>query len=128
MERRNFDDALVGVALVGVTGRERGTIVRANRALADLVARMPAELVGISFCELVHPDDRGYAGEEFGTLCEGAARACEGEGRLVAADGRVCWVRAHAGLFPGDGAARAVVMIRLTQIAELSAHSGWRGR
>jgi PAS domain S-box-containing protein len=121
MDRRNFDDALVGVALIGVSDDDRGEIVRANRALGGIVERTPEELVGSSFCDLIHPTDRAYAVSEFETLAAGHAGSCEGEGRLVAKDGRICWVRVHAGLFPSDGRARPVVMIRLTQIAELSA-------
>jgi PAS domain S-box-containing protein len=128
MDRREFDDARVGIALIGVGDHDCGHIVRTNRTFADLVAARPEELVGGSFCDLIHPADRAYAVEEFETLLGGRRGACEGEGRLIGKDGRVCWVRVHAGLFPTDGTVDAVVMIHVTRIAELSRRSGQRGR
>jgi PAS domain S-box-containing protein len=127
MDRRDFDEAAAGIALVGVEDHDCGHIVRTNRTFADLVARRPEELLGSSFCDLIHPADRAYAVEEFETLIAGQRGACEGEGRLIGKDGRICWVRVHAGLFPSDGTARAVVMIHVTQIAELSRRSGAGG-
>ena len=121
MDRRDFDDAPVGIALIGVGDDDCGRIVRANRTFGEFVARAPENLVGASFCDLIHERDRAYAVEEFATLMSGEGGSREGEGRLVAADGRIRWVRVHAGLFPSDGTVRAVVMIHVRQIAELAA-------
>lgn len=120
MQVRDFHDAPVGIALVGVDGEDRGRIVRANHTLGALVGTRPETLAGSLFCDLVHAQDRQYAAEEFAGLVDRAWGACEGEGRLVAANGRTRWVRIHAAMFPADGVARAVVMVRVIQIAELS--------
>jgi PAS domain S-box-containing protein len=124
MDRRDFNDAPVGIALIGVSGDDCGHIVRANRTLGVLVARTPEELAGSSLCDLIHEEDRAYAAEEFARLISGPGGSCEGEGRLVAEGGQIHWVRIHAGLFPTDGVGREIVMIHVTQIAELGRPPG----
>src|SRR4029077_8960556 len=52
--RHAFDDAPIGIGLVALSGR----ILRANRAMAQLLGRSQEELVGLVISELTHPDDR----------------------------------------------------------------------
>jgi PAS domain S-box-containing protein len=120
MDVRLFNDAPVGIALIGVAGDDSGRIVRANRAFGTLLASTPDELAGTSMCDLIHTDDRARAAAEFVRLIGQTGGSCEGEGRLLTSDGQTRWVRVHAGLLPTDGVARAVVMIHVIQIAELT--------
>jgi PAS domain S-box-containing protein len=120
MNSPDFNDAPVGIAMIGVDRDDCGRVIRANRTLAALVASMPEELAERSMCDLIHERNRAYAIEQFAGLIGRDGGSCEGEGRLVAKDGRIGWVRVHAGLFPTDGIARAVVMLRFAPIAELT--------
>ena len=120
MDTRRFNDAPVGIALIGVGGDDCGRIVRANRAFGTLLASTPDELAGASMCDRIHSDDRARAADEFARLIGQAGGSCEGEGRLLTTDGQTRWVRVHAGLLPTDGVARALVMIHVIQIAELT--------
>ncbi|MBX3258754.1 MAG: PAS domain S-box protein [Labilithrix sp.] len=57
--RALFDNALDIVSVVG----ESGEIRVANRAVQTTLGRRPAELVGVSLWELIHPDDARLAHE-----------------------------------------------------------------
>ncbi len=61
--RRAFASAPVGMALLG----PEGTILRANEALARLVAFGPDELPGLALDEFVRPEDRGRLTDSFGS-------------------------------------------------------------
>jgi PAS domain S-box-containing protein len=51
--RRAFDDAPIGMALIGLAGRW----LRVNRALCDMIGYTDAELVETDFQVVTHPDD-----------------------------------------------------------------------
>jgi PAS domain S-box-containing protein len=120
MDAEVFVEPAVGIALIGVTGDDAGRIVRANRALATLLARPLEELTGAVLCDFVHTDDRERALAEFTRIVGRARGSCEGEGRLLVKEGGVRWVRVHAGLMPHGGDARPMVMLHISQIAELT--------
>ena len=123
MDADVFVEPAVGIALIGVTGDDAGRIVRANRALATLLASTLEELTGSVLCDFIHPDDRERALAEFTSIVGQARGSCEGEGRLLLKEGGVRWVRVHAGLMPAEGDARATVMLHINQIAELTDHA-----
>lgn len=110
----------VGIALIGVAGDDAGRIVRANRALATLLASTVEELAGSVLCDFIHEDDRDRALAQFTRMVARARGSCEGEGRLLVKEGGVRWVRVHAGLLPTDGDVRPTVMLHINQIAELT--------
>ena len=116
MDRR-FSDAHKGIALIGVYGEDCARIVTVNRALADLLAATPEDLVGSSICERIHAADRNRAVDELLRLIGGAA-SCEAEGRMLANDGRVRWVRVFAALLPPGDIARPLAMLHFAHIAE----------
>jgi diguanylate cyclase (GGDEF)-like protein/PAS domain S-box-containing protein len=95
-----FDQTGVGLALADLTTR----YVRVNRAYAELLGRAPEDLVGMSFAEVVHPDDR--RGEDYRTalLLSGAEHALQTEERYVGPDGHTLWVLHGVTVVPGaDG-------------------------
>ncbi|MGZ4190445.1 MAG: PAS domain S-box protein, partial [Actinomycetota bacterium] len=51
--RLTIDEAPIGMALVSLEGR----FVRVNRALCEIVGYDPAELTGLTFQAITHPDD-----------------------------------------------------------------------
>jgi diguanylate cyclase (GGDEF)-like protein/PAS domain S-box-containing protein len=86
--RSAFDDAPVGMAIVG----EDGVIHRANRALAERTGWTPDELRGTELDELVEP------------VSVAASRL---ERRLRCRDGTAGWALCHRSLLPADAGARA---------------------
>ena len=57
--RTAFDDAPVGVALVGAAGAQTGVYLQVNRALCALLGSSEDWLVGRSVLDVTHPEDRG---------------------------------------------------------------------
>src|ERR1700750_1098741 len=53
--RATFEEAAVGMALVGLDGR----CLQANQRLCDLVGYDPGELTGLALEDITHPDDLG---------------------------------------------------------------------
>ena len=51
--RATFEQAAVGMALVGLDGRW----LRVNRKLCDIVGYAHDELMGLTFQDITHPDD-----------------------------------------------------------------------
>src|SRR5690606_36522660 len=51
--RLTFEEAPIGMAIVGVEGR----FLRVNPALCEVVGYSPAELTGLTFHAITHPDD-----------------------------------------------------------------------
>lgn len=84
-----FDNAAVAIAI----GDTDGTLLEANRALADMIGIPAAELRGISVYDFAHPDDRDRIRK---MLYDELVPAGEGtvslDQRLVRADGSVGWM------------------------------------
>ncbi|WP_051499864.1 sensor domain-containing diguanylate cyclase [Nocardia sp. BMG51109] len=95
-----FDNIAVAVAL----GDTTGTLVEANKGLADMIGVPVGSLRGISVFDFAHPDDRGYIRkllyEELVPARSGTVRL---ERRLVRADGSVGWMSFAITYVPGSG-------------------------
>ncbi|MCA1717110.1 MAG: EAL domain-containing protein [Actinobacteria bacterium] len=85
--RTTFEDAPVGVALVGLDGRR----FRANRSLCEMLGCSEEDLLGENYLEHVHPDDRQISTEHFQRVLEEEAERYELERRYLRADGHVVW-------------------------------------
>ncbi len=85
--RTTFEDAPVGVALVGLDGRR----FRANRSLCEMLGCSEEDLLGENYLEHVHPDDRQISTEHFQRALEEGAERYELERRYLRADGHVVW-------------------------------------
>jgi PAS domain S-box-containing protein len=70
--REVFEEAAIGMATMTLTGR----IVRANRALAELLGHRVEDLVGLPYLAVAPP-------HEFGTITAALHRAQEGAGEVV---------------------------------------------
>ena len=101
--------AAAGIALIAMGGERHGHILRANQALAALLASSPDALVGTRICDHVHPQDRARVDEAFLALMADADRLHEGDVRLIASDGGSVAVRAVASVIARRGG-RAVVL------------------
>lgn len=83
-----FEQARIGLALADLSTH----YVRVNDTYATLLGRPPEDLIGVSFTEVLHPDDR--AGEDHRTdqLLTGATQSLQAEQRYVQPDGWATWV------------------------------------
>jgi PAS domain S-box-containing protein len=90
--RTLFELASVGKAEIDLTGR----FLRVNRRLCELTGYRADELLGMSFIELTHPDDRDLA--TFRDLASGRISEYTSEERYCRKDGAVVWVQVAAAL------------------------------
>jgi diguanylate cyclase (GGDEF)-like protein/PAS domain S-box-containing protein len=84
-----FDRSPIGQAIVDPSGR----FLRVNAALASMLGRPPAELVGLTTAEVTHPDDRALTTELAGQLLAGELDHYGVEKRYLRPDGSVVWGR-----------------------------------
>jgi diguanylate cyclase (GGDEF)-like protein/PAS domain S-box-containing protein len=85
--RTTFENAPVGVALIGLDGRR----FRANRSLCKMLGFSEEDLLGVNYLEHVHPDDRQISTEHFQRALEEGAGSYELVRRYLRADGHVVW-------------------------------------
>lgn len=95
--RTLFGQAAVGVLLIeSATGRIEG----ANQKMSDMLGYTVAEMVGMTFLDFTHPDDRELGSEEARQLASGQLRDMRLEKRYVCKDGRTIWVDLTATVVP----------------------------
>jgi diguanylate cyclase (GGDEF)-like protein/PAS domain S-box-containing protein len=93
--RGAFNDAPIGVALVGLDGR----YLRVNRALCEMLGYSEEELLEKTTTEVTHPDDCEAGRERTSrVLEEGVGGNYHLEKRYVHAEGRTVWVLSSVSL------------------------------
>jgi diguanylate cyclase (GGDEF)-like protein/PAS domain S-box-containing protein len=85
--RHAFDDAPIGIGLVGLDGQ----ILRANRSMCVLLGRTQDELVGTSILDLTHPADRGVSSDQSDRLSRAEIDFYRLEKRYLRPDGTTVW-------------------------------------
>jgi PAS domain S-box-containing protein len=83
-----FDDAPIGMALTGRTGR----FVRVNRAFADMLGYAPEELVGMAVGGFTMPDDREQDVAQRARMLAGELDVDRRRKRYLGASGRIVYV------------------------------------
>ena len=83
--RLTIDEAPIGMALVALDGR----FVRVNRALCEILGYSAAELTGLTFQAITHPDDRDTGRAAAGQLVRGEITRYHHERRYVGKDGTI---------------------------------------
>ena len=91
--RATFENAAVGVALVGADG----SILRANNSFARMLGYSVEELQTKTFQELTHPDDLAMNLSELNKTLVGEAESYSIEKRYVRKDGGVLWTSLTVG-------------------------------
>ncbi|HVF78269.1 MAG TPA: PAS domain S-box protein [Solirubrobacteraceae bacterium] len=124
--RGAFEHAPIGVALVAADGPEAGRIVRANRALAELVGGDPTQLAGRDLVSLAPSDHQVELTDALARLIDGA-ESVQGEQRLIDAEGHDIWTLLSGSLVqaeaPGTDARQAVI-----QVLDISERKTFEGR
>ena len=86
--RRAFDDAPIGLALVGLDGRW----LRVNHMLCEITGYAESELLESGFQEITHPDDLAEDLEQVERMLAGDLRVYQIEKRYLRPDGEPVWV------------------------------------
>ncbi|HSL00739.1 MAG TPA: PAS domain S-box protein [Rubrobacteraceae bacterium] len=86
--RSAFDNAPIGVAVVGLDGR----FLRVNRSLCEMLGYPEEELLSLTFRDITHPEDLDSSMENVRRLVEGEVGSYSLEKRYVGARGDAVWV------------------------------------
>ncbi|HTU98159.1 MAG TPA: PAS domain S-box protein [Solirubrobacteraceae bacterium] len=92
--RETFDEAPIGMALVGPNGRW----LEVNRALCDIVGYTESELLALSFQDISHPDDLDADVEKLGQVLAGEIQTYQMEKRYFHKAGHAIWVKLSVSL------------------------------
>ncbi len=104
--RRAFDDAPIGMAIVGLDG----CYLQVNEALCTILDRTRDALEGTSVQAITHPDDLAASGQAIDDLLAGRTTSYELEKRYLTPSGEPVWVSLHATVIrDGDGAPTALL-------------------
>lgn len=109
-----FDQAQIGLALADLSTR----YVRVNDAYAALLGRAPEDLIGLSFAEVMHPDERLGATSPIERLIDGRERTLQSEEAYVAPDGHSVWVLHGVTVVPDEAGAAAWFAVSAQDITE----------
>lgn len=106
--RRLYNHMLAGISLLDWDGR----ILAGNPAFCRLVGYTEAELLGMNFAALVHPDDGADDVAHVRSLARGDVRSLVFENRFVHRNGTPVWVRKLISSLPVQpGEARQLFMV-----------------
>lgn len=86
--RGAFEDAAVGMALVGTDGRW----LRVNQALCEIVGYTEPELLTLTFQDITHQEDLNADLEHLWRVLDGEIRAYQMEKRYLHKNGSVLWI------------------------------------
>ena len=92
--RSSFENAAVGMAIVGTDGRW----LRVNRSLCRTVGYTNEELLGRSFQDITHPEDLDKDLEQARRLLDGEIVSYQMEKRYIHKDGSVVWILLNGSL------------------------------
>jgi PAS domain S-box-containing protein len=112
--RTAFVNAPTGMALVSPEGR----LMQVNGALAEMLGRSHAELVGSRWDSIVHPDEREDDGEAMRELVDGGRAVYRAERRCLHADGRVLLVALNMSPMAGTGDRARQLIAQLEDVTE----------
>lgn len=107
-----FEASAIGFALVETDGRFRA----ANRSLCEMVGYGEAELLGLTFQQIMHPDDPAAERAPLGHVLAGELDRYHLEARFVHKRGHVVWVVLAISLVRDAGGAPAYVVVQATDI------------
>ncbi|EKQ67039.1 PAS domain S-box [Leptolyngbyaceae cyanobacterium JSC-12] len=92
--RRAFEDAAIGMAIVGLDGR----FLRVSHSLCEIVGYSETELLAMTFHEITHPDDLltdlGYSEQ----MLSGELRTYQLEKRYIHKQGYIIWILVNVSL------------------------------
>jgi PAS domain S-box-containing protein len=104
-----YETRPVTTITVGIAGEDRGLIISTSQAFAALLGFQPDALIGRALVDLIHPDSRDRARDQFAQVISGHVRGFSGVIRVVLANSTVRWLSVHACLST-DPASQALLL------------------
>jgi PAS domain S-box-containing protein len=92
--RTSFENAIIGVALVGTDGR----FLRVNRTLCELLGYTEEELQQMTFNDVTHSEDKDIGASFLASALSGGANSTSFEKRYIHKDGHLVWVHMSTAL------------------------------
>jgi len=86
--------AAIGISHIGADGR----FIHVNRQLCEMLGYAREELLGLTFREVSHPEDRHVTDQNRARLYAGEIDSLQAEKRYMRKDGTPVWVRINAAL------------------------------
>ncbi len=111
---RAFEDAPIGMALIGIEGRW----LRVNHRVCEITGYAAEELLGRTFQEITHPDDLEADLEHVQALLEGQIREYQMEKRYIRADGSEVWIMLSVSLVRDAGGDPLHFIAQIEDISE----------
>jgi PAS domain S-box-containing protein len=99
--RETFDEAPIGVALIGPNGRW----LEVNRALCEILGYSEAELLALTFQQITHPDDLDRDLDLLGKVLSGDLPTYQLEKRYFHRDGHSIWTKLSVALVTDEAGA-----------------------
>jgi diguanylate cyclase (GGDEF)-like protein/PAS domain S-box-containing protein len=90
--RHAFEHSASAIALIEGRGAGAGRFLEVNPALVKVSGYSAAQLLGMSYCELLHPDEVDAIRAGVNDLIAGRKSSLHSERRLIAADGSIRWI------------------------------------
>ena len=112
--RRSFEDAAIGMALVGTDGR----FLRANRSLLEILGYPEEELLEKTIQDITHPDDLDADLDHFGRILAGEIRTYQTEKRYVHKEGHVVWILLNVSMVHDEEGAPLYFVSQIQDISE----------
>ncbi len=112
--RRAFEDASIGMALVGLDGRW----LQVNRTLCEITGYSEARLLQSSFQDITHPDDLEVSTVQAGRLLAGEIGSYQLEKRYLRANGSTLWVMLSVSLVRNEEGTPLYYVAQLEDISE----------
>jgi PAS domain S-box-containing protein len=112
--RLTFDNAPIGKAIVALDGR----CIQANQRLTELVGYPASELMGLTFTDLTHPDDRAKDSALVAALLRGEIPRYELAKRYVRKDGVVVDILLSASLSRDASGAPRLFILQMQDLRE----------
>jgi diguanylate cyclase (GGDEF)-like protein/PAS domain S-box-containing protein len=125
--RNAFEDAPIGIALIGIEPGSEGRFLQVNRALCELTGYSQGELRQTDIYALLHPSDLATDVAAMARLKQGDVDGFQLEQRLLHAERHAIWVTLNASLVR-DAAGNPLYCIRqLQDIEERKRYEGELG-
>jgi diguanylate cyclase (GGDEF)-like protein/PAS domain S-box-containing protein len=112
--RSSFEDAAIGMALVGTDGR----FLRTNHSLRELLGYPERELLGKTFQDITYPDDLNVDLDNLDRMLAGEMRTYQVEKRYVHKKGHVVWVLLSVSLVHDEESKPLYFVSQLQDVSE----------
>jgi diguanylate cyclase (GGDEF)-like protein/PAS domain S-box-containing protein len=122
--RTAFENAPIGMALVGLDGRFK----RVNRSLCEIVGYDEAGLLGLTFQDITHPDDLDADLDRKRALIAGETPSYAMEKRYVHASGELVWIELHVSLAHDENGEPLHLVSQIRDISAQKAAEAHLGR